>query len=211
MSLQALADAVGTTRQQLSRLENGHRKLSKEWAERLAPPLGVRAQDLMFELDERSTVEPGPEIDLSPQPVIGEVAAGLWLETEAEIDEPLDWLPFNPAPHLPKGASFILRVRGNSVDKIAPDGAFIVCLSLAQTGIAIKGGDLVVVERRRMQEGLREVTVKRVHEIPGGFELVPESTDPRWKPTRFEWGKEHELEGIEIHLLARVELVVMKP
>lgn len=50
MSQQQLADLVGTSQPQIKRLEKGQRKLTKEWAERLAPHLGlgVTAEALMF-------------------------------------------------------------------------------------------------------------------------------------------------------------------
>lgn len=47
-SQQHLADLAGTSQPQIKRLEAGERKLSIEWAERLAPHLGVSAKDLMF-------------------------------------------------------------------------------------------------------------------------------------------------------------------
>lgn len=43
-----LAEAVGTSQPQIKRLESGDRKLTKEWAERLAPFLGVSAEDILF-------------------------------------------------------------------------------------------------------------------------------------------------------------------
>ena len=43
-----LARLADMNRQQLGRLESGKRKLTKEWAERLAPLLGCSARDLMF-------------------------------------------------------------------------------------------------------------------------------------------------------------------
>lgn len=43
-----LARRVGTNRQQLGRLEESQRKLSVEWAERIAPVLKCTPQDLMF-------------------------------------------------------------------------------------------------------------------------------------------------------------------
>lgn len=48
MSQQALADRIGTSQPQIKRLEDGARKLTKEWAERLAPALQTTAESLMF-------------------------------------------------------------------------------------------------------------------------------------------------------------------
>lgn len=43
-----LAELAGTSQPQINRLENSKRKLSKEWAEKLAGPLGITATRLMF-------------------------------------------------------------------------------------------------------------------------------------------------------------------
>ncbi len=43
-----LAKRVGTSQAQIYRLENCERKLTVEWAERLAPALSVSAQHLLF-------------------------------------------------------------------------------------------------------------------------------------------------------------------
>ncbi len=51
-----IAREAGTSPQQLSRLLSGERKLTKEWALRLAGPLGVRAQDLLFSARELKLV-----------------------------------------------------------------------------------------------------------------------------------------------------------
>lgn len=50
ISQSALADAVGTSQPQIKRLEGGDRKLTKEWAERLSPHLGVPPEALLFGL-----------------------------------------------------------------------------------------------------------------------------------------------------------------
>lgn len=48
LSLQALADLVGTSRQQMQRLEKGKRGLSREWAIRIAPHVEKSPEFLMF-------------------------------------------------------------------------------------------------------------------------------------------------------------------
>jgi len=48
MSQAELATLVGTSQPQINRLENGDRKLTKEWAERIAPFLNVPPNVLLF-------------------------------------------------------------------------------------------------------------------------------------------------------------------
>ena len=47
-SQEDLAQAAGTTNQQIGRLEKSARSLTVEWMERLAAPLGVQPQDLIY-------------------------------------------------------------------------------------------------------------------------------------------------------------------
>ncbi|WP_370931006.1 helix-turn-helix domain-containing protein [Bartonella sp. DGB1] len=48
LTAQQLAEKAGTTQPQIFRLETGQRKLTKEWAIRLAPHLGVNPKQLLF-------------------------------------------------------------------------------------------------------------------------------------------------------------------
>lgn len=49
LSQAELADRIGTSQPQIKRLEAGDRKMTKEWAVRLAPHLNVSAERLLFE------------------------------------------------------------------------------------------------------------------------------------------------------------------
>lgn len=48
LSQAQLAELVGTSQPQINRLEKSKRKLSKDWAERLSPHLGIPAERLIF-------------------------------------------------------------------------------------------------------------------------------------------------------------------
>ncbi|NLS19868.1 helix-turn-helix transcriptional regulator [Rhizobium sp. P40RR-XXII] len=58
LSQQQLADLAGTSQPQIKRLETGERKLTKEWAERLAPHLDTIAPSLMFEMPSAAASQP---------------------------------------------------------------------------------------------------------------------------------------------------------
>lgn len=47
LSQDALANRLGCTRQTMNRLENGHRKFTLNWMERIGTALGVRPADLL--------------------------------------------------------------------------------------------------------------------------------------------------------------------
>lgn len=48
LTQEQLARLAGTTQPQIRKLEAGERRMTKEWAERLAPYLGVSPQSLLF-------------------------------------------------------------------------------------------------------------------------------------------------------------------
>jgi SOS-response transcriptional repressor LexA len=144
-----------------------------------------------------------------PIPIRGEVAAGIWLEAGDLNLEPESFLPFNPAPRFPDGSVYCLTVRGDSMDKTAPEGATLVCVDIYAAGIEIRDRDMVIVERQREQGGLIEVTAKRVRQVPGGYELMPESTNPRWQPYFLASASKTADEVVRV--IARVEYVLLKP
>jgi phage repressor protein C with HTH and peptisase S24 domain len=65
LSMQALAERVGTSAPQINKLEKGERRLTVDWMARLAPALGVEIRDL---LPEPATARPlpGGEAALGP-------------------------------------------------------------------------------------------------------------------------------------------------
>ena len=57
LTQEELAEAVGTTQAQIMRLETGKRKLTVEWANRLAVPLFCTTQELLFGPQQSLTTE----------------------------------------------------------------------------------------------------------------------------------------------------------
>ncbi|OPB31543.1 helix-turn-helix domain-containing protein [Bartonella sp. AR 15-3] len=57
LSSKKLAELAGTSQPQIFRLENGHRKLTKEWAMRLAPHLAVTPKQLMFSEQQTNSLD----------------------------------------------------------------------------------------------------------------------------------------------------------
>lgn len=201
---------VGMTQQGIVSIEAGDSKRPRKLRE-LANALETTEAYLLGETDD-PTAGFEPIKGMLVIPVRGDVAAGLWLEFDLPAEEPSEWVPFVPRLGVPLEAVFALRVKGNSVDKVAPDGSLLICISYAEAGLAIQNGDLVVVERRRDQEGRRQVTVKRLHERRNGYELVPESTDPYWKPVFLKRGSSWDDEGgEEARIVAKVEWIAQKP
>jgi repressor LexA len=158
MTQEELAAKVGTTKATISKIERSTGRPRFEWIEKLAPALGVDLATLA--LDAATPLRQSTMI-----PVIGLIAAGNWREA---IQSPDGFIPaVGATEHM-----FALKVHGDSIDKIAPDGAFI---SIDPTSPHLQDGDLYAV-----QNGDGEATVKRFRRSPDRLE--PESSNPVHRP-----------------------------
>lgn len=111
--------------------------------------------------------------------VVGEVAGGYWKQMnfadfeEREVSYLLDqkW---------PPKAIYGLIVRGESINRQARNGDIVVVIGLEHAPREFRDGDWVVVERRRAGD-LVETTVKQARREETGWQLVPDSDDPRFQ------------------------------
>jgi SOS-response transcriptional repressor LexA len=204
LSQMDLAKAVGMRQQGIQSIEEGKSQRPRKLRE-IAAALRTTEDWLLGETPLNEI--PAELFQVGEIPVIGEVAAGLWLEVGTMPEEPLEMLPFVPA--LSTKASYALRVRGNSVDKIAPDGAYLICADIGTSGAAIENDDLVIVERLQAQGSMREVTVKRVRLKKDGLVLLPESTDPRWTPVEIN-SHNTSPDDVEVRVIAHVVWVTRR-
>lgn len=184
------------------------RSPSAENLAKLAAALETTPAFLMGKGVDRELTDRKP-IPVRGIPYRGEVAAGVWTEVGEGVSEPDDWLPINPLPQYPEGSVYCLTVKGDSLDKIALPGSTLVCVDLYSAGVDFKDGDLVIVERSKAQGGMLEMTAKRVRTVKGGFELYPESNNPKWRPMPFPRAKTADNESVRV--IARVEYILKKP
>lgn len=106
LTMAALAKLVGTSPQQIDRLEKGARPMLKHWAERIAPHIGLTPQELIFpgsvpaklpedfaalDYDARKTA-----IVAFLRELAGPEAALEWAEILADIEEVALPLPDEP-------------------------------------------------------------------------------------------------------------------
>jgi SOS-response transcriptional repressor LexA len=201
-----LAKLVGCAPVEIWRLvkgpKEGGRKMSPEWAQRLAPHLGVTPSDLLFD-------DGWQEASITPLPVRGvqvrgDVAAGRWYEQADLFEDEAPEVPTVPGKYSTL-EQFAFRVVGNSMDRrrIFPND-FVICVSYFDARSGILDGDTVVVERRNGQ--LVERTVKEVKLFNGGFELWPRSTDPKWQEPTIIADKRspHAEDGTEVEIIGLV-------
>lgn len=142
-------------------------------------------------------------------PVLGKVAANTWYTADDFVnpdDEDIERIP--SVSGYPVEWQFGMIVAGNCLNKIAHDGDRLVCLDLIKSQITIQDGDLVVVERKRFNGQMRQLTAKRVKRTSLGFELWPESHEPEHQePIRLN----DVPDGEDIRVWAKVLWVLRQP
>lgn len=155
-SLAELAERAGTTASQIMKLEKSQRRLDFNWVKRLAAAFEITEQELIGRL---------PSAPLNPFmiPVIGEIAAGNWREAIQHNEG----LVFPPVEGLSQEA-FALLTRGDSMDKIIPDGGYVV---IDPAEAELRDGRVYAVMN---SEG--ETTIKRFRADPARLE--PCSNNP---------------------------------
>lgn len=175
------AQAIRVNQNTLSSNENGNRAISRRMAQVYAEAFGVSAGWILYGEggDAKASIE--RKTPRSRVPIMGEVAAGLWLEADVFEPDQDNKSHLLPLPDYPANAQYLLRVRGTSLNKIALPGDLIWCLDYGASGTSPSAGDLAVIERFTDGGGKIERTAKRIAAINGKIELVPESTDPRFK------------------------------
>lgn len=151
--------------------------------EKLAAALSVDPEWLAFgkgSADIASTALAAGKPRLTVLKIIGEVAAGLWMDPEGDRFDPLPYsVPSDP--RFPDTEQYLLRVRGNSINRKAAAGSLVRCLGVYSAPREPRAGDWVIVERTS-PDGAIETTVKRLETAAdGSAELWPDSDDPRFQ------------------------------
>lgn len=177
MTLEALAERLGTSKQTIHRYENGViANVPSEKVELLAAALGVTPSELMgWEGDARAT----EFVSVRRLPILGEIACGVPRYAGEEHEE-------FAVTDGSVNADFCLRAHGDSM-----------------TGARIYDGDIVFI---RSQEAVDngeiaaviiedEATLKRVYYYPNEEKLVLSPENPRYAPLVYVGG---ELSSIKI-------------
>lgn len=136
-------------------------------------------------------------------PVIGEAAAGVWLEPDS-----WDEAKYPPVPYVPSRYSDMeqraYRVVGPSMNLVnIHDGNFVITVAYWEVRQEPQDGDIVVVERRR-DGGLVERTIKEVVIRPDRIELTPRSSDERFQDPIVIPRKNDISDPLEVEIIALV-------
>ncbi len=180
LTLEELAERVGTSRQTIHRYENGIiSNVPSERVEKLAEALGVTPATLMGWSEDYQRFDGILPISVKRLPILGDIACGEPIyaseehESYAAASDALD-------------ADFCLRAHGDSM-----------------IGARIYDGDIVFIRSQSMVENGEiaavvindEATLKRVYYYPNEGKLVLSPENPRYAPLVY---IREELENIKI-------------
>lgn len=186
-----LAERLGVEQPTVQRWETGKRE----------PDLGQ-----LIALADALDVEPGALIDPSIAVAVGprlfvkgEVAAGVW-RPAMELPQS-DWQSFTGRPGIVAKPEhrFGLRVVGDSMNEVYPEGTIVECISVFGHIEPAPGKRVIVV--RMNADGECEATVKELVEEGESLWLVPRSTNPAHLPLRL---GDHEPGIVETRIAAVV-------
>lgn len=172
-----LAKRIGKTRSVVSQYESGKIRPRMGTVEDLASALGVRKSDLVDDTTTYSVVS--IEERFAEIPLLGSIAAGTPIEM-LPVDETFPC----PVRYVSKYGDnlYYLRVVGNSVNRIIPNGYLALIAASVRTG---SERDLFAV----CVNGY-DATIKHVRKLDNGVELVPDSYDPTIKSMVYDYADE---------------------
>lgn len=169
-----LAKKIGTSQQQIARYENEAQDMKSSMLLKMSAALGVTVSYLLG-MEADSSVGKAPFL---PVPLYGSVAAGTpmeMVEAEEMKEAPARFVIADPD-------AYLVRVRGSSMNRIIHDGSYAL-VSPHETAVNDRDMFLVTVNGD-------DATIKRVHRLENGVELVPDSYDPTFRPRVFDFGEE---------------------
>lgn len=162
-----LAEMVGTNKGQIWKLEKGERRLSDIWLSKLSKALNVSQSSILGETPTTGETR-----------VIGFVQAGLFTESRTLPEEEQESVP---TPKNKWGYEHFsgLKVKGDSMDKIFPEGTILLCVDVHDFKDPLETGLFVIVQRRGEGDTWESTVKELVVEENGETFLVPHSTNPR--------------------------------
>lgn len=174
LTQQQLADKLGVTQQTVWYYENGKREMKSSVLISMAEALGCTVAELLG-VESFESAFASSDDNFVDVPLLGSIAAGKPIEM-MEVD---DTYPVPSAVHELHPMGFLLRVEGESMNRILPNGCYAYidpCETVESPGkpyaVCVNGYN---------------ATIKRVRRLSNGFELSPDSTDPTYRPKIYDY------------------------
>ncbi len=185
LSQEELAKIAGVSDKAVSTWENDIKTPRMGAIQKIADHFGILKSDIIEDvkvnpINKNQTIKG----DSVPIPLLGSIAAGV----------PLEMIPVLEMVNVPKEIaemypnSFLVKVNGDSMNKIIPSGA----LALIDPTAEVVNGDIAAVTVNGY-----DATLKRFYKFQNGITLEPESYNPEIS-TQFYSSKEQEFNPIHI-------------
>ena len=178
-----LAKKVGTTQQQIARYESGENDVKSSVLIKLSAALGVT---ISYLLGMDGAKDSASFSGFTEIPLYGSIAAGTPIEM-VPVD---DTHPIPDAMHEKYPDAFLLRVKGESMNRVIPNGAYVLIDPKQKEPMADGQPYAVCVN------GF-DATVKRVRKLANGVQLIPDSNDPTFPVQTFDFA-DPEVETVTI-------------
>lgn len=117
-------------------------------------------------------------LSMTEVPLFGSIAAGTPLDMEScdvRYLVPTDVISRHPG-------AFLLKVEGESMNRVLPNG----CYALVEPCSDVRNDNMPYA----VCVNGYSATIKRIHRLSNGFELVPDSIDPTYRPKVYDYGDE---------------------
>jgi transcriptional regulator with XRE-family HTH domain len=211
MSQPELARLAGVSQQLISQLENG-KNTSTKYLPKIARALGVSMGEVDPEYVDPGTSTIGPAFSRpgAQPPFAGYVRAGLFETFDPDFQQDYVAVPdfVQIQPGYARIRQYAYQAKGDSMTEAGiADGMWVVAADAAdfidQHG-DLESGDLVVVERTKMQRAEREMTVKEIHFFKDRYELRPRTTNPDHKAIVVKHDLDVDADGIEVKIVGVV-------
>jgi len=147
----------------------------------------IKADDMAVILDKLEKLQKkhapaDTELPVTGLEVVSEVQAGNWLDvTTLDDHEEREVIQVTRDARFPRARQYALKIRGDSMDKDYPDGSYVTCVDFWDSGVPLRAGLVVHVERQRAGGQLIEITVKAIESAEGKLWLAPRSTNSKWQ------------------------------
>ena len=166
-------ERVGVSQVTVSNWETSGHDMSRESIEKVISAFPVSYDDIKSDENgfANKVNKADDECGYIEIPLLARIAAG----TPIEMEDYSDSFSIPAKLHERYPDAFLLRVDGESMNRVLPNGCYALvdpCHEVLHEGkpyaICVNGYD---------------ATIKRVRRLNNGFELVPDSTDPTYAPT----------------------------
>jgi SOS-response transcriptional repressor LexA len=146
---------------------------------KLADHLGVKIEYLL----PAGSVDTNISRSVTSLPVVGRIAAGQFMDISLrDQDEEYPHINVVTDDRFSHARQYALEVTGDSMDLKYADGSFVTCVDYTSSGLALKDGMTVHVERYMGEGQFVETTLKEIGHEHGIIVLLPRSSNLAHKP-----------------------------